>query len=484
MRKPRRSEDFREYSIVKGYADSEIWIERADARSGNSVALIFPNSYRVAASSLAFSFVQKLLNSTGVVSVERFFFEDDFKKFYSLDDLRPLDEFRVWAFSVHFELDVLNVLEILRIKSIPLSWRDRDETHPLILVGGALTYFNTDSLWEVADAVYHGDLEPFAMELSNALAQPSKSEMLMELEKIPAVTVPALSKRGILAKVRDLSATPPVAAQIPKHGEFAGTLLLEIGRGCIRRCAFCMAGHVQKPARFVKIDVLSKILKRIPKDVKLGLISATVTDYPWLNDLLNLLDGRKFSVSSMRVDGLSEQLLKALRRSGQRSFTIAPEGGSQKMRDVLLKDVSEEDITNALKLGRRVGFESIKMYFIYGLEEEDEEDLKSISDLADLALGMGYRVKLSLNPLIPKPGTPFQSRKMQDLKTLLSKERYLRSLLKKPRSRVNFESVKKSVVQRAIAASDTEMSRELVSVFERGGRKRAFKFLMEEGNGR
>ncbi len=478
MRRPRRSEDFREYIRVKTFSESERILRPFKPSGDIGVALVFPNSYEVASSSLSFSFVRDLLSSHPRLHVERFFFEEDFRRFYSLESFKPLDEFKIWAFSVNFELDVLNVLEILHRRSIPLRWRDRGEDQPLILVGGALTYFNATSLWEVADLIYHGDLEEFLPEFLEALTGESKRRILEKSREIPSLSIPALSKEGIVAKVRDINTIPPVSSFTSPKGEFKDMVLIEVGRGCIRRCSFCMVGHVQKPARFMRPDTLERILRDLPRDAKLGLISATITDYPWLDELLNLLKDRKFSVSSMRMDGITLDLLRSLRRSGQRSFTVAPEGGSQKIRDILRKDITEEDIEKSLDLGLKAGFRDVKMYFIYGLDEEDEEDLKGIADVAKTAREMGYKVKLSLNPLIPKPMTPFQDRKLQPPRVLRKKEALLRDIFRKEGLRYDFESLRESAVQWVIANATPEFSRVIVEEFERTGKRGLFKYLL------
>ena len=483
MRRPRRSEDFREYSKVLRYARAERHLKPFKKHGSSKVALIFPNSYEVAGSSLAFSFVRDLLNLHPDLLVERFFYDPSFKKFYSIESQTPLDEFRVWLFSVHFELDVFNVLEILSKRSIPISWKERRDSDPVVIIGGSMTYFNAFSLWSVADAIYHGDLEAHLENFSEALTLRSKEEILQGLSKIPAMSVPYLGKFGVISKVRDINSIPPVSSYVPGHGEFSGMLLIEIGRGCIRRCAFCVAGYTQKPVRFMKMETFKDVLRYVPKDVKLGLVSATVTDYPWLEDLLDALEGRKFSVSSMRIDGLNLRLLKALKDSGQRSFTIAPEGGSQKIRDVLMKDITEEEIDRGLKLGREAGFSRLKMYFIYGMDEEDESDLESIVELSRSARDMGYSVKVSLNPLIPKPGTPFQGRKIQDIKTLRDKERFLKEGFRRYGIRADFESIKESVVQFEIANMDIEGSEDMMRIFKIHGKKGFIKHTLRRWSG-
>jgi radical SAM superfamily enzyme YgiQ (UPF0313 family) len=473
LRRPRRPEDFREYTIVKNLSDREMDFNET---RGNDVAFVFPSAYRVAASSLAFSWVRDLLSNFGV-GIERFFFQDSFERFYSLESLRPIDEFRVIAFSYQFETDIFNILKILKKLRIPLKWDQRGDEHPLILVGGPVTYFNPISMAPIADVIYSGDLEPSAEDLASMLKLNRRSEIIDQAVKLSYLWVPPMGKEGFLIKMKDLNTFPPVGSIISPDGEFKNRLLMEIGRGCIRRCAFCMIGHVQKPARFLKVEVIKQILNGISRDIPIGIISATVTDYPWLDELLDLLEERNFSVSSMRMDGINLRLLKMLARH-QKSFTVAPEGGTQRIRDILMKDINEEQIENTLKLGRKAGFNEIKMYFIYGLDEENEDDLKGIRDVVKFALNLGYKnVKVSLNPLIPKPGTPFHKRRMESVKVLNDKKNYISGILKINRVKVHFESIRESVVQYKVANMNYEEAIEFVEIFEKHG-ERALKRII------
>ncbi|MCD6550900.1 radical SAM protein, partial [Thermotoga sp.] len=433
MRKPRRPQDFLEYEKVLGFRRKEEQIENLKLEGDIRVALIVPNDYKIAVSGLAFHYVQKLLSRHPRIRCERFFYDESFEKFYSLDSQTPLDEFPIWLFSVSFENDFLNLLDVLKRKGIPLLWKDREEHHPLVVVGGAVTYLNTEFLLPVADAVYYGELEKYLEKFVEALTRERKEDILKLLVEIPSVNVPSLGKEhSEIATCVNINEFLPHTPVVPNAGVFPGKLLVELGRGCIRRCAFCIFGKSLKPARFVRPDRFESLVRKIPWK-EYGLISATITDYPWLDELLDVVERYrlKISVSSLRLDRLSDRLLKVLKESGQRSFTIAPEAGSQRIRDILKKDITDEQIEIALKMARNIGFDRIKMYFIYGLEEETEEDLKAFRKIGDLALQMGYReIHMSFNPLIPKPGTDFEKRKMEPVGVLRKKEKFLKEFLR------------------------------------------------------
>ncbi|HBF69089.1 MAG TPA: radical SAM protein [Thermotoga sp.] len=484
MRRPRRPQDFLEYEKVLKFKESEKQIEETETKGDVRVALVVPSGYEVAASGLAFHYVQKLLNSHPRIRCERFFYDETFKKFYSLETQTPIDEFSIWLFSVSFENDFSNLLDILKKKDVPLSWKEREDYHPIIIAGGAVTYLNEEFLIPVADAVYYGELEKYLDLFTEALTGETKQEILSSLSRIPAVEVPSLKEHTEIAAGVDLNDFLPHSSVVPSLGVFPGKLLVEVGRGCIRRCAFCIFGKNLKPARFVKPERFEELVRNTPYR-EYGLISATITDYPWLEDLLDTVEKYqlKISVSSLRLDRLSERLLRTLKDSGQRSFTIAPEAGSQRIRDILKKDITDEQIENALKLARRLDFDRVKMYFIYGLEEETEEDLEAFKKLGDLAVRLGYReVHMSFNPLIPKPGTEFERRKMEPVDVLRKKEKILKNLLKG--FRVDFESIRESVVQYTIAHAGKEEVESWLKFFEKSDKKSLGKLIYEEGRKR
>ncbi|MBO8160971.1 MAG: radical SAM protein [Thermosipho sp. (in: Bacteria)] len=412
MRRPRRTEDFREYSYIKKFSEAE---KRFTNFNGNQeVALIFPNTYKVASASLAWSWVQQLLWGQGI-AVERFFYEKWFKKFYSIESFTPLDQFKILLFSFHFELDFENIIDILIKLGIPPLSEDRNENHPVVIIGGPITFFNYEIARPIADLVYIGDLEYNVEEFSHGLRLmlKEKNEGIRYLERFDNIlSVKKGNFKRLSVKNYDISKKLPVAHFITPFSEFKNKRLIEIGRGCIRRCSFCVMGYTKKPVKFVPPDVIEVYLKNEKNSV--GIISATITDYPWLDELLDILEKYeiKFSVSSMRADGITDRLLKLLKRSEQKVFTIAPEGISQKIRNLILKDISEEDLMNSLELGRINDFRNVKLYYIVGFEEEDESDYTELKEFIAKVKKLGYReITLSINPLIPKKATPFYNRR-------------------------------------------------------------------------
>lgn len=462
MRRPRREQDLKEFKIVENIKRSEKEFLAPDIREHDvKVAVIFPDSYAVAISNLGFLRIWKMLNEIDGVQAERFYFDEKFSKYYSLDSFRPLDEFDVWAFSISFEMNFHNVKQLLENKNIPVFSAERTKRHPLVLIGGAVTYFNSNALWKYSDIIFHGDAEDnfkdVILQLRDGIrAKLDRDSILSDLEIFENVSIPPHEKEYTkLKKTMSIIENPAISPIISKYGSFGEKILLEIGRGCIRKCSFCVAGHTRNPARFVSTDVLEKIFREIKNFGfnSCGLISATFTDHPQKEEILKLLEKEKlsFSVSSLRLDSISESLIIGLIRSGQREMTIAPEGGTQKMRDIMNKEITDDDIERALLMIKHHGIESLKMYFIYGLEEETDADLNGFARISDLAFKIGFKnLKLSFNPLIPKPMTPFGNREIQNMKILKNKKKLIQESLH-GKAKIKFESIRNSVEQYRLA---------------------------------
>lgn len=465
MRKPRTFQALEEYRSITRLIQNEKPLFKRTQHDELSVALIFPNQYHLGISNLGFHRVFQLANLTEGIHCQRFFWDKAFRKYYSFDHLRPIDEFPVWAFSICFEMDYFNMLQILKIQGIPLLAKDRNKNHPLVIAGGMVTYFNAKPLEPICDMIYHGDAEPhFSSLLSILKAQMShhrsREATLAEVSSIKSVSVPAHGK-----KATEISCDTNIA-QDSAHSLFIHPKaslgykhLLELGRGCLHRCAFCVSGHARQPARFLSLEkALSKMRALIAQSNHrdFGLIAATPTDYPWLDTLLDEMEKEdiRFSLSSLRLDRLTPSLLQGLIRSGQRSITIAPEGGSQKMRDLFQKGIQLSEIELAFSMIAKSGIREIKMYGIFGLEEETESDLLGFSNLSHIAGKHGIeKILWSFNPLIPKPGTPFFSRQFQDAKTLREKHAIIKQSMKGITC-AQFESIRDAQLQYQLANGD------------------------------
>jgi len=481
LRRPRNVDSWYEYEKVKSFSDSEVFLKNIDTSGQVKVALIYPNDYKVASSSLSFHKVFEKLNESKKISCERFFFDRKFKKNYSIDSLTPLDQFHIWSFSVNFELDLLNVVSLLKTYKIPLRKRNRKSYHPMILFGGALTYFGNSITDQIADFVYHGDLsDEFVKIIEDFYKKRTKDELIGDL------------KDFFRSKGTNYSCSLSSSVYLTDKTIFDNRFLIEISRGCVRKCKFCTVGFNFGKFRFIRPELIIDKMNSVKEYTrKIGLISATVTDYPYLDRIIDYALDNDFylSFSSLRLDSLTKNILKILKKSDQSQFTIAPEGGSQKIRNIYNKGISHEQILRALNMGRESDFDSIKLYFIYGGPEEEKTDLDGIVDIGNICLNLGYKkVILSINPLIPKPDTPFENYKMEDVKVLKNKERYLKNELKRIGVKASFESIKSSIIQYILTSMKDEQAKKFLETAENvenisGNLLEIFKNNSEKGAG-
>jgi radical SAM superfamily enzyme YgiQ (UPF0313 family) len=479
MRKPRTPQNFSEYSMVRGYIQKEYVYDKNRGNAQIEVALIFPSGYENLVGNLGFHKAFQIINGIDNINCERFFYDESFAKFYSLDSLRPIDEFSIWAFSLHYELDYLHVFDILKKKGIPFCNKDRTQAHPLLLFGGSLTYFNSNPLWSVADIIFHGDAEIILKETLEALKlrinEGKHREALLEsLCDYPCLSIPTANKENTsVHQFHNLGEFPSHSSFVYPEGPFGYKNLIEIGRGCYRRCAFCITGHTRHPARFLPINVLKdeiafflSKMSDVPLEKKpgFGFISATPTDYPFLQELLAFLDERSltYSFSSLRLESLSKELLKGLRRGDQYSITIAPEGATEKIRNILNKNISDTQLHDALIRIFEEGFREIKCYCLFGIAEETEEDLRAFSDIAEFCKSLGfYKISMSFNPLIPKPLTPFRNREFEH-PSILRKKKHLLERSLHGKCNLSFESIRLSGLQYLLAHATKAASKSLL----------------------
>jgi len=465
MRKPREAHSFIESKIVQSLVQTENAYFFSDKHSEINLALIYPNRYEVGSSNLGFHRVLQITRMTDGIHCERFFFHPSFQKFYSFDHMRPLDEFSIWAFAISFEMDYLNVIHLLNKKGIPLLSKLRTRNHPILLAGGMVTFFNSRPMNPIMDIIYHGDAEPHFARLLSVLKEQmrhnaSRDELLTEASSVPAVSVPRLGKQAKIQKT-----TSPLS-QGGAHSLFTNSCaslgkrhLVEMARGCPYSCAFCISGHIRKPVQYIPLDQLLSIIDsliHLSGMSNFGFIAGTPNDYPWIDQLLEEMERRmiRFSLSSLRLNRLTPLLLHGLIRSGQRLITLAPEGGSQRIRDLFQKGINEEDLDHAFQMIAKSGIHDLKLYGIYGLEEERSEDLEAFGQIAALAQRRGIqKVAWSINPLIPKPQTPFSDRMIQPAKTLRQKQKIIRKSMNS-QTKVHFESIRESHIQFKLAQGD------------------------------
>jgi radical SAM superfamily enzyme YgiQ (UPF0313 family) len=438
------------------------------------VALAFPNTYWVGMSNLGFQTVYRLFNAQDDVVCERVFLPPKQElaalassrtPLVTLESQSLVGEFDVLAFSVSFEWDYVNILTMLRLAGVPIYAAERGPRHPLIVIGGAVTFVNPEPLAPFADVIAAGEGEVLVPALDQAFRAASDRRELLTLLAgsrgfyVPSFYEPQYGPDSRLSGYRvsdGLNAPMPVrkaalktteAVDPPATGiftpdtEFGSRFLIEVVRGCANLCRFCWAGYNYLPVRAFPADRILELAERARShSSKVGLVSIALCDHPEIDRILTRLHEMGYSISpaSLRLDDLTESIVRTLRSSGERTITIAPETGSDRLRRVINKTVTNDEILDRAELIFANGFENLKLYYMIGLPTETDEDLVAIRDLT-LELrdrmfkharprGTVGRIIGSVNPLIPKPGTAYQWLPMESDANVDRKIKRLRSL--------------------------------------------------------
>jgi radical SAM superfamily enzyme YgiQ (UPF0313 family) len=437
------------------------------------VALAFPNTYFVGMSNLGFQTIYRLFNQHPDVVCERVFLPpkqelasllESGTRIVSLESQTAVGEFDVLAFSVSFEWDYTNVLTLLRMAGLPVRASGRSHRHPLVVVGGAVTFVNPEPLALFADVVAAGEGECLVADLVEACGASSRIEALQRLSQCRGFYVPSFydveySEGGTIARyaVRDGTGAPPVVRKAALKAtdacdppatsiftpdtEFGARFLVEVVRGCANLCRFCWAGYNYLPVRaFSAGRILDLAQAARPHASRAGLVSIALCDHPDIERILQRLAEMGYSISpaSLRLDDLTPAIVSLLRASGERSLTIAPETGSDRLRAVINKTITNDEILDRASLVFEHGFENLKLYFMIGLPSEEDADLVAIRDLTlqlrDVMLryartrGRIGRIVASVNPLVPKPGTTYQWLPMERADVVERKMARLRQL--------------------------------------------------------
>ena len=437
------------------------------------VALAFPNTYWVGMSNLGFQTVYRLFNAQDDVVCERVFLPPKQElaellatraPLLTLESQTPVGEFDVVAFSVSFEWDYVNILTLLRLAGIPRYATERGPHHPLIVIGGAVTFVNPEPLAPFADVVAAGEGEVLVPSFDRAFREAtSRHDLLLRLARdrgfyVPSFYEPQHGADGLLTGFRALhpdapfpvrkaavktteALDPPATCIFTPETEFGSRFLVEVVRGCANLCRFCWAGYNYLPVRAFPADRILQLAEEArAHSSRVGLVSIALCDHPEIDRILRrLLEmGYAISPASLRLDDLTESIVRVLKASGEHGITIAPETGSDRLRRVINKTVTNDEILDRAELIFANGIENLKLYYMIGLPTETDDDLVAIRDLTlqmrDLMLkharsrGQVGRIVGSVNPLIPKPGTAYQWIPMEDPAVTDRKIKRLRSL--------------------------------------------------------
>ena len=484
------------------------------------VALVFPNTYFVGMSSLGFQTVYRLFNDLDDVVCERVFLPPKQElqaqlasgtPLLTLESRTPVAEFDVIAFSVSFEWDYTNVVSMLRLAKMPPRAEARNARHPLVVIGGAVTFVNPEPLAPFADVIAAGEGEVLIPSLMTCVREASdRTDLLQRLAQErgfyipsfydvryadsgtiegfdvkPGTGAPAVVKKAAVKSTERLD--PPATSIFTPDTEFGSRFLIEVVRGCANLCRFCWAGYNYLPVRPFDADrILELAAQAKPYASKAGLVSIALCDHPEIERILNgLLDlGYSVSPASLRLDDLTPTIVDLLRRSGERSITIAPEAGSDRLRRVINKTVTNQEILNAAEIIFDGGMENLKLYYMIGLPTETDADLEGIRDLTvemrEIMLkhartrGRIGRIVGSVNPLIPKPGTAYQWLSMEDPALTERKAKRLREMLAGlDNVYFNIKSERHSYYQALLSLGDRRVAPAIEAAERNGGNWRA-----------
>jgi len=442
------------------------------------IALVYPNTYHVGMSSLGFQTIYAALNGHRDVVCERAFWQRRFSSddpVVSVESQQALADFYVVAFSISFEMDYLHVVQILRQAGIPLRADERDEDWPVVIAGGPAVSANPLPLADLVDGVLVGEAEEGIAGLVETLWEgidKPRPELWQRLARLPGLYVPALDpkdKETVTRQwVRDMETFSTATVIHTPDTEFGGMHLIEIARGCGRGCRFCLAGFACRPKRERSLEsILAQAERGLEYRDRIGLVSAAVSDYTQIDALASQLRemGARLSVSSLRVDPLSEPLLRALSESDARTLTMAPEAGSQRLRDMINKNVTEADLVHAAERASDYAFGQLKLYFMIGLPTETEDDISEIASLCrTVAHHFRGRVTANVTPFVPKAHTPFQWAAMAPVEVLDARYAQLQQELRRKGIAVRGESAQWSAIQGILARGDRRLNDVLTSV--------------------
>ena len=498
----------------------EVGAIRKSHRDRLRVALAFPNSYFVGMSNLGFQTVYRLFNESDDVVCERVFLPPKQElqealragvRLATLESQLPVADVDVLAFSVSFEWDYTNVLTMLRLAGVPLRADERDDRHPLVVLGGAISFLNPEPLAPFVDLVCAGEGEVLVPDLVKAIGEGrGHAAILRRLVGRPGMYVPALVeiRYDVDGRVDGFApaadspvrvpvtkaalkaaemAEPPATTVFSPDTEFGSRLLIEVVRGCANLCRFCWAGYNYLPVRAFDADRILRLAETArPYSSRVGLVSIALCDHPEIERILGRLHelGYRISPASLRLDELTEPIVRLLRASGERSITIAPETGSDRLRRVINKTVTNAQILDRAELVFAAGIENLKLYYMLGLPTETDEDLVAIRDLTaairDLmmryARGRGAvgRIVASVNPLVPKPGTAYQWMPMEAAPVTERKMRRLRQLVAGlDNVYFNIKSERHSYYQALLSLGDRRVAPVIEAAERNGGQWRA-----------
>jgi radical SAM superfamily enzyme YgiQ (UPF0313 family) len=475
------------------------------------VLMVFPNTYYLGMSNLGFQYMYREIDSHPGCSCERSFLPDsETEAPRSLESGKPWRDFPLICISAVYELDYGNILRLLDRSGLPRLAADRGETAPLILVGGPAISANPEPIAEYVDLVVIGEGEVIIHEVMDALmalqgSGLSKRERLKALVKqVPGLYAPVFYEADEHGAVSPIDGDVPFpiayrrvdgydrfdfgSAIITPNTEFGNVHLIELTRGCGQGCRFCLAGYLYRPVRYPSLQrVIETVEAGRQLTPKIGLMGAAVSDYPHLYELADYLAENPvdLSVSSVRADNIDERFVRMLKNGGIRSLTLAPEAGSLQLRKMLNKNISDEDLVNAVECAGDGGLEQIKLYSMIGVPSETMEDVDGLAQLvaklikAGRPRGIKY-VNVGVSSWTPKALTPLQWAAQDTPKNLELKVRYLEKAMARLGAKLRPDSWSWAQISGALARGDRRLGRAIATAVDLGYSLGAWKRALNE----